>query len=278
MKDVFSSAGRRALEEMALSNVLLAFDYDGTLAPLVPRPDKASLRASTRMLLARVASAYPCAVVSGRARADVARRLADLPFLRIVGNHGAEWEGAAPPIPRAVVGAWRRKMARACAALPGVEIEDKTFSLSVHWRRARDKRSARASILEAAGRVESARIIHGKDVVSIVHADASHKGDAVVEIGRQLGCDTAIYVGDDVTDEDVFMLGRPGRLLTVRVGRGAGSRAHYFLADQAKIDHLLALLFAFRRGVVTLPRWRPRSPSIRSRSSSSRTSTRPRTT
>jgi trehalose 6-phosphate phosphatase len=273
MIDVFSSAGRRALEEMALSNVLLAFDYDGTLAPIVADPSRAVMRAATRDRLADAARLYPCAVISGRARADVMRKIGDLPLLRIVGNHGVEWEGIEPG---RGVAAWRRHMSRACSGLEGVEIEDKGFSLAVHWRRALDKRAARRLILAAAARVADVRIVHGKDVVNIVHAEASHKGDALLEMRRQLGCDTAIYVGDDVTDEDVFALDRPGRLLAIRVGWSARSRASYCVRSQARVDDLLGLLVAFRRREVTLPGWRRRSPSIRSRSSCSRTSTPPR--
>jgi trehalose 6-phosphate phosphatase len=61
-----------------------------------------------------------------------------------------------------------------------------------------------------------------------------------------LRCDTAIYVGDDETDEDVFALDQPGRLLTIRVGRGRGSHAAYYLRAQAAVDDLLALLVRLR--------------------------------
>jgi trehalose 6-phosphate phosphatase len=246
MKDILSAEGRRALEELASANVLLGFDYDGTLAPIVARPDQARMRPSTRALLFEVSGRYPCAVVTGRSRRDVLPFLEELPLLRLVGNHGAEWEELAPALPRKTIARWHAEMISACKDLPGVLVEDKTWSVAVHWRGARRKSVARARILAAASAIEGARALRGKEVVNLVHPEAAHKGVAVVEARRQLGCDAVIYVGDDVTDEDVFALGEPGRLLTVRVGRSRRTRAAFFLSTQAQIDELLATLLSLR--------------------------------
>lgn len=248
MKDIFGPEGREALEELAFSNVLLGFDYDGTLAPIVAKPAHAAMRPSTRTLLAEVSRRYPCAVISGRARRDVSRFLDRLPVLSIVGNHGTEWREKPRSVPRATVLRWRREMARRCAEIPGVVIEDKTWSLAVHWRAARPKPAARARVLEAARSIAGARIVRGKEVVNLVHPAAPHKGEAILEVRRQLSCDTVIYVGDDVTDEDVFALARPGRLLAIRVGRSPRSRAPFYLARQALIDELLLRLLSLRPG------------------------------
>jgi trehalose 6-phosphate phosphatase len=246
VKDILSRAGRAALEEIAQSNVLLGFDYDGTLAPIVARPERARMRPSSEMLLAELTRRYPCAVISGRGRSDVLDRLGGLPLLRVVGNHGLEWETPAPHVPRETIVRWRNAMARACGGIEGVEIEDKTWSVAVHWRRARPKSVARSRVLAAAEALKSARMLHGKDVVNLVHPSAANKGAAILEIRRQLGCDTILYIGDDVTDEDVFELGAEGRILTIRVRRRAASRALYYLRSQAQIDDLLTMLLAFR--------------------------------
>jgi trehalose 6-phosphate phosphatase len=246
MKDVLSPEGRRALEELTSANVLLGFDYDGTLAPIKARPEQARMRPSTRALLMEVSGRYPCAVVTGRSRRDVSRFLEKLPLLRLVGNHGAEPEGLPPALPRRTIARWHAQMVSACRHLPGVLVEDKTWSVAVHWRGARRKSLARARVLAAASAVEGARVLRGKEVVNLVHPEAAHKGIAVVEARRQLGCDAVIYVGDDVTDEDVFALGEPGRLLAVRVGRSRRTRAAFFLSTQAQIDELLATLLSLR--------------------------------
>ena len=247
MKDILSPDGRAALESFALANVLLAFDFDGTLAPIVEDPAKARIPPSTRALLTELTGRYPCAIVSGRAREDVLRLAEGLPLLRIVGNHGAEGERQPRGIPRAVIAQWERHMSRACACLPGVLLENKTWSLAVHYRRARRRAAARDHILAAAAAgLRGARVVHGKAVVNLVHPAAVDKGGAVLDIQRQLCCDAVIYVGDDVTDEDVFSLDQPGRLLAVRVGRGRPSHAQFYLARQARMDELLATLLALR--------------------------------
>jgi len=246
MKDILSREGRHALGELASANVLLGFDYDGTLAPIVPRPDQARMRPSTRALLLEVSGRYPCAVVTGRSRRDVMPFLEDVPLLRLVGNHGAESEGGPPALPRRTIARWHAQMVSACKDLPGVVVEDKTWSVAVHWRGARPRSVARARVLAAASSVEGARVLRGKEVVNLVHPLAAHKGVAVLEARRQLGCESVVYVGDDVTDEDVFALGEPGRLLSVRVGQSRSTRAAFFLASQAQIDELLATLLSLR--------------------------------
>ncbi len=74
-------------------------------------------------------------------------------------------------------------------------------------------------------------------------------------------CDTVIYVGDDITDEDVFQLDRPGQLLSIRVGRKQTSAAPYYIRNQAEIDRLLETLVALRGGGCENHRQaRPRRP------------------
>jgi trehalose 6-phosphate phosphatase len=81
----------------------------------------------------------------------------------------------------------------------------------------------------------------GKSVVNVMPPTASHKGTALLEYMRRLGCSTALYVGDDETDEDVFAL-RDARVLTVRIGKKNGSSARYFLKRQTEITQVLRLL------------------------------------
>ena len=81
------------LTSFASSNVLVAFDFDGTLAPIVPKPSRARMRARTRRLLDAVARRYPCVVISGRALNDIEERVEGIPLWHVAGNHGMEpWE------------------------------------------------------------------------------------------------------------------------------------------------------------------------------------------
>jgi trehalose 6-phosphate phosphatase len=245
-RDILRPANLGVLEDFARSSVLVALDYDGTLAPIVDDPDRAEMRPRTRRLLQSLARVYPVAVISGRARTDVARRLRDVAVASIIGNHGVEsWHIAGGRL--AEVRRWLPVLADALAPYKGVAIEDKSYSLAIHYRQSREKKRARAAILTAAAALPGVRIIAGKQVVNVLPRDAPHKGIALERERDRLGCDTAIYVGDDQTDEDVFTLDQPGRLLAVRVGLGGRSAATYGIANQRAIDRLLGCLEQYRR-------------------------------
>ncbi|MBI4512150.1 MAG: trehalose-phosphatase [Deltaproteobacteria bacterium] len=246
MRNILSHANLEILEQFAWSNVLLAFDYDGTLAPIVENPEHADMRKTTRRLLGELARIYPCVVISGRAQADVNRWLQGVGIEDAIGNHGVEpWKATTRM--RDDVRTWLPVLHGALAHLKGVTIEDKDFSLAIHYRHSREKKKARRAILEAASRLGDVRIIGGKQVINLVPKGAPHKGMALERERERLGCDTAIYVGDDETDEDVFALDEPGRLLTIRVGAKRGSAASYYIPRQAEVDELLRVLIGTRR-------------------------------
>ena len=228
-----------ALAELAAGNLLVALDFDGTLAPIVPRPEDAAMRPETRRLLARLAQLYPCAVVSGRAEDDLRRHLAGVTVWYAVGNHFLE---PAAEREQAVL-RWRPALEAAIAPLRGVTLEDKGASLALHYRGAEEHDRARAQILEAAALLDGARAIEGKEVVNVVPRGGPDKAAAVERLCAQLGCDRALYVGDDLPDEEVFAL---PRITGVRVGGGQASRARHFLSGQGEVDALLERLAAAR--------------------------------
>ena len=244
MRYAFAGDGLALLERFARSKVLLAFDYDGTLAPLVSARAMAAMRRSTGLLLTRVSRRYPVVVISGRARDDALERLGGIEVCRVVGNHGAEPapDGAAI---RRRVRQWLPALRTRLDRCPGVEIEDKLLSIAVHYRKAPDRDATRHAILSAGAALPDVRIVGGKLVVNFVVPDAPHKGLALERERTHFACDNAIYAGDDVTDEDVFQLNRPW-LLSIRVGRKPSSAARYYLRDQAEIDRLLETLVALR--------------------------------
>jgi trehalose 6-phosphate phosphatase len=256
MRNILAQSQRSLLAEMTSSNVLLAFDFDGTLAPIVEDPKAAGLRARTRQRLEALCELYPVVVISGRAQRDVRKRLAGMHMQAVVGNHGMEPQATADKAAAQSaamsryarqVTRWLAKLKRELAPLRGVVIEDKTYSLSVHYRQSRQKRAARAAIMAAAEQLGDVRVVGGKLVVNVVPQGAPHKGIALERERDRLRCDTAIYVGDDDTDEDVFALDHPGRLLSIRVGKKAGSSAPYCVAEQSNVDDLLRVLIELRK-------------------------------
>jgi trehalose 6-phosphate phosphatase len=208
--------------------------------------ERAAMRATTRTLFAKVCQLYPCAVISGRPRGDVTDRLAGIDVGAVVGNHGLE------PGPRVerfarVIATVRPVLESALDGTRGVDIEDKRYSLALHYRNARRRGEARAAIQRAVlGLPLALRVVPGKLVVNLVPPAAPNKADALIGLRERHRADTAFYVGDDATDEDVFALDQPGRLLSVRIGRSSNSAARYYLKTQREIDSLLSRLIAFR--------------------------------
>jgi trehalose 6-phosphate phosphatase len=245
MRPILSADARGALDVLAAGHGLLAFDFDGTLAPIVDDRDAARIPTSTRRLLGALSLLYPCAVVSGRARADVAARLRGLHLVAIVGNHGSE--AALQPLDpsrRARVLGWMRALKRELSLVPGVDVEDKWHSLAVHYRHVPARAAARALVLRAAATLDGARAFGGHEVVNVVPRDAPDKGTAVEALVRSFGPRPALYVGDDRTDEDAFR--SPSVEVTVRVGRTARSAARWYLPAQGAIDGLLRALLEAR--------------------------------
>jgi trehalose 6-phosphate phosphatase len=245
MTDILALRNQVVLKRYASSNLLVAFDYDGTLAPIVAAPDRAHMRPLTRRLLKRVAQRYPCVVISGRSRDDLMHRLRNIPIVHVSGNHGLEPWAEDPRYIRQAQ-RWVQQLSPRLAPYRGIVIENKTYSISIHYRGARDKQKALRAIERATRDLRGARQLGGKLVVNLLPKDAPTKGTALIRACRLLACDSALYVGDDETDEDVFKaLGRR-RLLSIRVGSAEDSRAAYCIKHQTEIDGLLRQLLMLR--------------------------------
>lgn len=245
MTHILAQRNEPVLERYASTNLLVAFDYDGTLAPIVSVPDRARMRPVTRRLLKRVAERYPCVVISGRRRDDLVHRLRDIPIVHVSGNHGLEPWAEDPRYIRQAQ-RWVQQLSPQLAPCRGVVIENKTYSISIHYRAARDKQQALHAIDCATRDLRGARRVGGKLVVNLLPKGAPTKGTALERARRLLVCESALYVGDDETDEDVFGVLGPERLLSIRVGATDASRATYCLKHQGEIDSLLRRLVALR--------------------------------
>ncbi|MGH9661974.1 MAG: trehalose-phosphatase [Bryobacteraceae bacterium] len=232
------------LSVFARSNALVAFDFDGTLAPIVRNPDEACMRPQTKTLLKRLCSLYPCMVISGRSRLDVRSRLRGTALRYVIGNHGAEL-GDTRKL-RNLVSGWKALLAPALAGFAGVWIEDKQLSLAIHYRQSSQKVGARKKIFRLAQGLRGAKLIPAKQALNVIPKAAPHKGMALETLRTKLRCDTALYVGDDVTDEDVFSLKLPEGFLGIRVGVRRASLARFCLYQQSEIDDLLRLLAELR--------------------------------
>jgi len=243
--DILAARHIATLRTFTRSHVLLAFDYDGTLSPIAPTPERARLPAHTKHLLVRVAKKYPMVVISGRALADISERVSGIGVQHIFGNHGLEWSGGASR-PHAHVRRWVHQLTEQLSDHRGVVVEDKTHSVSVHYRSAPDQEAALHVIMPIVRKLPEVRIICGAAAVNLLPKDGANKGVALRRALELSACDTAIYVGDDETDEDAFGALTPEKLLAIRVGPSEASRARYHLASQQSIDLLLSALIEMR--------------------------------
>ncbi|GIL16819.1 MAG: trehalose 6-phosphate phosphatase [Oligoflexia bacterium] len=238
------------LESLSFTNTLYAFDFDGTLAKIVRIPSEAYMASTTEGLLKELSSLVPVAIVSGRSIQDLKQRLGFLPQY-LIGNHGLESlenNNSSLVEAKKVCAAWGEGLKKINFEL-GIEIEDKTYSIAIHYRRSRNKTLARKQInLAIESLVPSPRVIPGKSVFNLLPSNSPHKGAAILDLMQKSKTKHALYIGDDDTDEDVF--GVPydeGQLMTVRVGRKKSSQAKYFIEHQSDINRLLKYLIRFHK-------------------------------
>ena len=267
MIDLFGAEGDAALARLAGVKTLYAFDFDGTLAPIVSRPDDARASDHVVALLSRLATMAPTVLLTGRSVEDLRQRIAFTP-LHLVGNHGAE--GLPDPLHRSLAesltaaggdGDHRAVVDRWLTQLPGllaaehvdhtIEIEAKRYSLSVHYRKTPDHGIARRQLEAAFARLMPApRIIGGKCVYNLLPEGAPDKGQALRALVRFEQCEAAFFIGDDVTDEAAFV-GAPESWVTVQVGCEPLSAARYGIARQEDIERCLQRIVMHVEAAIT---------------------------
>ncbi|MEO8673643.1 MAG: trehalose-phosphatase [Tahibacter sp.] len=239
MNYLFSGGGFERLRTFAAAGTLIALDYDGTLAPICDDPGQAQMSGYTRQLLTCVARKFPTCVVTGRARQDAMDLIGLGATLDVIGNHGMESESVTGASYVDCVSQWRESLESSLRGCDGIVIEDKKFTLSIHFRSSLNRQAAEAAILKAASTLEGARIVGGKCVVNVVPEGATDKGAALLDACARVNCRRAIFVGDDVTDEAVFALGLRERILSIRVGFDPSSQAEFYVKDRDQVDWIL---------------------------------------
>lgn len=245
--------------------LVVMLDVDGTLAPIVGRPEDAAVPPATRSAVAVLAARdrTHVALVSGRAAGD-ARRLVCVSNVWVVGNHGAEvvspdGEETVDPQVAPYQGAMaqaRARLARLLGPVAGVLVEDKQWTLSVHFRQADPKvvPSVQLSVERAAHEL-GLRVHEGKMVLEVRPPVRVDKGTAVFALAHRLGALAAdaalLFVGDDRTDEDAFRVlrHRAPHAVTVRVADegGADTVAEFTVPDPPAVCGLLEALGRFGR-------------------------------
>lgn len=229
-------------------HLLLGLDFDGTLAPIVPHPSEAQMPEETHSVLRLLASEpdTTVAIVSGRALSDLVPRTGvDAIF---AGNHGLEISGRGFEFRHAKAAGLQNTLHQICvhigeqlAEIPGSLVEDKGLTATVHLRNVPE--SARAgigSIVECATRshLKNFELRPGKMTIEILPRVSWNKGAGMLWLRDQLkkklarkektGGLSVCYIGDDVTDEDVF---RATDGITVHVGSDRPTAARFTVGD-----------------------------------------------
>jgi trehalose 6-phosphate phosphatase len=249
-------------------------DYDGTLTPIVDRPEDALISDSMREAVRRLAARCPVCVVSGRDR-PVVQRLMGVDDLIVAGSHGFDiWSPAGGGVERFeggrfedLLGTVRERVEAELAGVQGALVEPKRSSVAVHYRLVADAERPRVeAVVDAvlAEHPDELRVTPGKLVYEIQPRIDWDKGRAVLHLLDALGLDRAdvvpLYLGDDLTDEDAFRA-LDGRGVGVLVARpddpevaGRATAADLALRDVAEVERFLDRLASFlpppRRGRV----------------------------
>ncbi len=231
----------------ASSNIALFLDFDGTLAPLEPRPEDVWLDAATRRTLLHLTRSprFRVWIVTGRRRADVRARIR-VQGLRYLGLHG--WEGrTAAPITddsREAIACAKSWLSSLLLSVPGVWIEDKGLSLAVHYQSVtedgvRQARKLVQGVLQPfAGQLQ---LIRGKKVWELAPREIGDKGMAVSsELTSADPHALPVYIGDDRMDEPAFAALQCG--ITIRVGRSCRTSARYRLSSVEQVREFLQIL------------------------------------
>jgi alpha,alpha-trehalase len=258
-------------------------DFDGTLTPIVRRPEEAHLDEAMRAAVAQLAQYCRVAVISGRDLPDVRERVG-LPQLHYAGSHGFDISG---PQGKSLLGKGEEflprieqveaLLKRRLAGIQGAHLERKKYSLAVHYREVPAERAGEvAAIVEQVHAQNSdLRRKQGKKIFELQPDIDWHKGRAVrwllteaMHPGRQA---LPIYIGDDVTDEDAFAEVRSDGIgILVEDNPGRESLAHYRLSDTEAVRLFLEKFTQLLRRRDAQDEWRLRYTGYEPQSEGSR--------
>ena len=261
MKYLLAKASIQNIENRLskVQRVFLFLDYDGTLTSIRKAPDLALLSSSVREVLRKLSSlsGVILTIISGRALNEIQKQV-NLDGLNYVGNHGLEMKAGfyQDEIPqsnkiRKRMVSFSREIEKRTREIPGILIENKGLTLSIHYRLA--KRNCLGKLKEIASSILSPfakdyNLRGGKKVLEIVPAARRDKGWAVKRISHlfksKLKSDALyFYFGDDLTDEDGFGQTNLNKGYSVLVGGNKTcSKAHYYLQSPKEVRLFLSWL------------------------------------
>lgn len=256
---------KRIKKAAGAKEVMLFLDYDGTLTPMAPTPSQAVMPPQVKKTLLEFSRTPGCslAVISGRALGDI-KKMVGVPGIFYAGNHGLEIEGPGiffenlmTPQTRALMAKVKEDLEQRLGGISGVLLEDKHFSLSLHYRLAdQDKeswvRKIFTQVCRPLAKDKKIKVGFGKKVLEVRPPVVWDKGNAVSWLlakrryalkGKEV---LPLGVGDDVTDEDIFKALK-GKGVTVVVGKSRKSAARYYVESPADVHRLIAQILELKK-------------------------------
>ncbi|OPL19908.1 MAG: hypothetical protein AVO35_00130 [Candidatus Aegiribacteria sp. MLS_C] len=252
-------------------------DFDGTLTPIVRRPEDAVLPQGTADTLRKLSSYWPLAVISGRDLEDV-RCMVGIDGIIYAGNHGFEVQGAAIDLPGDIstdelleaLDSAEEELGPVIDGIPGARLERKGFAIALHFRESppETEKELRKAVELAAGSRRELRMTTGKKIFELRPDVDWDKGRVLEAIVRASGMDPArvvpVYVGDDTTDEDAFRRIRNTGIGILVTDRPPGNTAaSYTLRDTVETGRFLERLLELAEWDSPPGEWRLRYEDYR---------------
>jgi len=259
MRHVFDEWEDLSARIKSSRQLLLLLDYDGTLTPIVERPEAATLPDRIKIILKSLSQKKTTSIgiISGRALTDLRSRVS-LPNIIYAGNHGLEIEGPGikflHPIAeeiRATLHLLNIVLKKSLQTIEGAFVENKGLTLTVHYRQVRDQKKEgevghvfekSVGVARMLGRIKTTT---GKKVYEIRPPVSWDKGKAVKMMLKDYGKGAVLplYIGDDLTDEDAFAVLQEGQGISIYVGGdNPSSNARYYLESTAEVEEFLIRL------------------------------------
>jgi len=246
MQYFFNAWGSLEKKLLRARRILLCADFDGTIAPIKPRPKEAKLGEGIRLLLRKISKrkSFIVGIISGRALKDIEEKVG-VKGLIFAGNHGLEiaykkknfiYPAAKRYVP--LISQIARSLKKRLAPFSGAILEEKNLSLSLHYRlvKKRNLPELKKIFFQAVKpylAAQKIKLTYGKKVWEIRPPIKWDKGRAVLWLRQRLkpGRAFTLYIGDDATDEDAFRAVNKIGGISIRVGRKRGSSARYYLRN-----------------------------------------------
>lgn len=266
MKDLFKNWKTISLKIQKSPHILLLSDFDGTLCPIVKHPDLVKVDKDILAILKKInkLQSVMLGFVSGRPINDIKKHIG-LRKAFYIGNHGLEFKKPNDSKIQILSKAQIKKSLKVIRSiveqlkdetetLKGVWLEDKKYSVSLHYRQATSKDARVAAkifnqVISEAEKNKNIRVTRGKKVFEIRPSFNQNKGTAVEKLKRMHSKKSPllIYLGDDVTDEDVFKI-MSKKDLSIHIGKGDKSAAQYSLKNVKAVGDFFQKVYRIRSG------------------------------